>query len=154
MQLSKYPRHTKICDLCQIFWTMIFCHSHANLGTSDQFDVCWTSASMWRRDVQPILISDVTFVFISSFVREYPGRGYVQESMIYIQLWYIGTVPSLLWNCILLSRFIRSCDGNSGFSHDVIFEQSRSGMILFGSLFFQFASGLVRDNASPSWGGR
>ena len=54
-----------------------------------------------------ILNSDVTFVFMSSFVREYPGRGYVQENMIYIQRWYIGTfndriiASRLLWNCIV-----------------------------------------------------
>ena len=35
-----------------------------------------------------MLNSDVMFVFMSSFVREYPGRAYVQKSMIYIQLWY------------------------------------------------------------------
>ena len=32
-------------------------------------------------DFSSILNSEVTFVFMSSFVREYPGRGYVQESI-------------------------------------------------------------------------
>ena len=54
-----------------------------------------------------ILSSDNAIVVMSSFVREYAGRVYVHESMIYIQLWYLGTCNDciialrLLWNFIV-----------------------------------------------------
>ena len=57
-----------------------------------------------------MLNSDVTFVFMSSFVREYTGRGYVQKSLhTAVICWNL----QLLYHCFTtaVESYLRDCCG-------------------------------------------